>query len=108
MKALVGSFVAAVVFFGVGLAADERGNNKPKEENKSVPPPPRAVYQHTTFAGRLGKFDLDGKQGKADYYFNGRHHQDNLVYVRSTEMKDPSLSGPTPGWVYQVSREGKK
>ena len=95
-------------YFHLSLAAQERADVKPKEETKAVPPPPRAVYQHTTAAGRLGKFELNGKQGKADYYFNNQHHQDDLVYVRSTEMTDPSLPGAVSGWVYQVSSKGKK
>jgi hypothetical protein len=107
MKRFVGSFVAVGIFFALPLAAQERADVKPKEETK-VAPPPRAVYQHTTTAGRLGKFELNGKQGKADYYFNGQHHQDDLVYARSAEMRDPSLAGPAPGWVYQVSRKDKK
>jgi hypothetical protein len=108
MKLFAGSFVAALVFFVLPLAAQERADVKPKEEPKAVPPPPRAVYQHTTATGRLGKFELNGKQGKADYYFNGQHHQDDLVYVRSTEIRDPSLPGAVPGWVYQVSSKGKQ
>ncbi len=107
MKRVTGSFVALVVFV-LPLAAQERADVKPKEEANAAPPPPREVYQHTTSNGRLGKFELNGKQGKADYYFNGQHHQDDLVYVRSAEMRDPSLPGATPGWVYQVSRKDKK
>lgn len=102
------SFVAAVMLFTLPLAAQERADVKPKKEAKAVPPPPQAVYQHTTSAGHLGKFELNGKQGKADYYFNGQHHQDDLVYVRSAEIQDSSLPGAAPGWVYQVSRKGKK
>jgi hypothetical protein len=114
MKTFVGSFAAALVFFALPLAAEDRADkpkdeaNKPKDEAKSLPAPPRAVYQHSTSAGRPGKFELNEKQGKADYYFSGQHHKDDLVYARSTEMRDPSLQGPAPGWVYQVSREGKK
>jgi hypothetical protein len=108
MKRCVGSFVAAVVFFALPLAAQEHVDVKPKDETKAVSLPPRTVYQHTTAVGRLGKFELNDKQGKADYYFNGQHNQDDLVYVRSTEMRDPSLPGAVPGWVYQVSSKGKK
>ena len=108
MKWFVGLFVAVLMFFALPLAAQERADVKPKDAAKAPPPPPRAVYQHTTTAGRLGKFELNDKQGKADYYFNGQHHQDDLVYARSAEMRDPSLPSPAPGWVYQVSRKGKK
>jgi hypothetical protein len=108
MSRYLGSFVAAVMFFALPLAAQERADVKPKAEAKALSPPARTVYQHTTAAGRLGKFELNGKQGKADYYFNGQHHQDDLVYVRSTEMTDPSLPAAVPGWVYQVSSKDKK
>ncbi|HEY7311602.1 MAG TPA: hypothetical protein VH643_19720 [Gemmataceae bacterium] len=107
MKRFVGS-LAVLVFVALPLAAQERADVKPKEGAKAAPQPPRAVYQHTTSAGRLGKFELKDKQGKADYYFNGQHHQDDLLYARSAEMRDPSLPVTTPGWVYQVSRKDKK
>lgn len=106
MKAYVSSF-AALASLAIALAAQERADVKPKDQ-KETPPPSQAVYQHTTAAGRVGKFELNGKQGKADYYFNGQHHQDDLVYVRVARMRDPSLPGAVPGWVYQVSRKGKK
>jgi hypothetical protein len=108
MKCLVGSCLAVLMFIALPLAAQERLDVKPKDGAKAAPPPPRAVYQHTTTAGLLGKFELNEKQGKADYYFNGQHYQDDLAYVRSAEMRDPSLPGPAPGWVYQVSRKDKK
>ena len=108
MERFVASFVAALVIFALPLAAQERADDKPKDEAKSAGQPPRAVYQHQTASGRLGKFELNGDRGKADYYFNGQHHQDDLVYVRSAEMRDPSLPSAAPGWVYQVSRKDKK
>ncbi|HEY7153332.1 MAG TPA: hypothetical protein VH575_05165 [Gemmataceae bacterium] len=107
MRTFIASSVVAWVVFVLPLAAQEPADVKPKDEAKAAGPP-QAVYQHTTTAGRLGKFELNGDRGKADYYFNGQHHQDDLVYVRSAEMRDPSLPSAAPGWVYQVSRKDKK
>jgi hypothetical protein len=107
MKRLMGSFVAVLMLAALALAAQERGDNKSKDTPKAAAKPPRAVYQHTTSAGRLGKFELNGERGKADYYFNGQHHQDELVFTRAAQM----ASGPTPeampGWVYQVATKDK-
>jgi hypothetical protein len=107
MRKFIASFVVALVVFALPLAAQERADVKPKGEAKAAGPP-QAVYQHTTANARLGKFELNGDHGKADYYFNGQHHQDDLAYVRSAEMRDPSLPSAVPGWVYQVSRKDKK
>lgn len=108
MTRLVRTLALVSLFLALPLAAQERADVKPKGKAPSVGQPPRTVYQHTTTTGRLGKFELNEKQGKADYYFNGQHHQDDLVYARSAEMREPSLPGPVPGWVYQVSRKDKK
>jgi hypothetical protein len=108
MERFVASFVAALVIFALPLAAQERADEKPKDEAKSAGQPPRAVYQHQTTSGRLGKFELNGDRGKADYYFNGQHRQTDLVYVRSAQMREPSLPSGVSGWVYQVSSKDKK
>jgi hypothetical protein len=107
MKPFVASLIASVMFVALPLAAQERGADKAKDTAKA-PKPPRAVYQHTTSAGRLGKFELNGERGKADFYFNGQHRQDDLVFVRSAEMREGPAAESMPGWVYQVSAKDKK
>lgn len=106
MKQFVGSLVAVVVFAALPLAAQARDEDKAKDKAKA-PAPPRAVYQHTTSAGRLGKFELNGERGKADYFFNGQHHQDDLTFVRSAEMAGGPTGEVMPGWVYQVAGKDK-
>jgi hypothetical protein len=107
MKQFVGSLVALVVFAALPLAAQERGEDKAKDAAKAPAKPPQAVYQHTTSAGRLGKFELNGERGKADFFFNGQHHQDDLVFVRSAEMREGPAAEAMPGWVYQVAAKDK-
>ena len=106
MKQFVGSFVAVLVFAALPLAAQERGEDKAKDA-KAAAKPPRAVYQHTTSAGRPGKFELNGERGKADFFFNGQHHQDDLVFVRTAEMREGPAAVAMPGWVYQVATKDK-
>jgi hypothetical protein len=108
MKRFVGLSVAVLVFAALSLAAQERGEDKAKDKAKAPAKPPRAVYQHTTSAGRLGKFELSGERGKADYYFNGQHHQDELVFSRAAQMTGGPTPEAMPGWVYQVSAKDKK
>jgi hypothetical protein len=107
MKRFVGSLIAAwIVAFPI--AAQERADAPPKDGAKSPAKPPKTVYQHKTDRGLLGKFELNGEQGKADYYFAGQHHQDDLTFSRYAEMREATSPNPVGGWVYQVSRGGKK
>jgi hypothetical protein len=108
MKKLMGSFIVALAAVVLPVAAQERADITSKDVKKSPGKPPKAVYQHKTNQGHLGKFELNGEQGKADFYFNGQHHQDDLAFSRDAEMRDATLPGPTPGWVYQASSKGKK
>jgi hypothetical protein len=90
---------------------EKKGEKKPDEKKPAVEmpakPPAKAAYQHTTAANRLGKFELEGEKGKADYYYNGTHRKDDLVFSRSAEVTG-GPGGKIPGWVYQVSKDGKK
>jgi|SRR5262245_15434460 len=93
------------------VAADVRGDEKltTSPVEKSAAKPPQATYEHTTAATRLGKFVLKGEKGTADYYYNNRRQQADLVFVRNAELTgDAALPGKVPGWVYQVSNKGKK
>lgn len=108
MKRFVGSFVVALAAVVLPVAAQERADITSKDVVKSPAKPPHAIYQHKTNRGHLGKFELNGEQGKADYYFNNQHHQDNLTFSRNAEMRDPSFPNAVPGWVYQVSSKDKK
>ena len=106
MKQFVGSLIAVVVFAALPLAAQARDEDKVKDKAKA-PTPPRAVYQHTTSAGRPGKFELNGERGKADFFFNGQHHQDDLTFVRAAEMRGGPAGEVMAGWVYQVAGKDK-
>jgi hypothetical protein len=90
------------------LAAQERADTTSHDIKESKAKPPKATYEHKTGSGRLGKFELNGDKGKADYWYNGQHHQDDLVYVRHAEMRGPSMRRSISGFVYQVSSKGKK
>jgi hypothetical protein len=100
-------WVAVAVVCGLGgvpTFADDDTRQKGGQEGADQPKLslPRMRYEHTTQAGRVGKFTLDGRKGTADYYFNGQHHRDDLEFVRNG-----TLNG-SPGWIYQVVRNGKK
>ena len=104
--------IGALLLFLAGAAA--RGDVVSAPE-ASPAKPPSADYQHTSLQGRLGKFELRGDKGTADYYYNGVRRQDGLVFVRQAELTgdaDPrigkQLGGKVPGFVYQVSNKGTR
>jgi hypothetical protein len=106
---------AACGLVAVGAAAEDPkapgGADKDKKVEKKEKPKaelPRMRYEHTTQAGRKGNFTLDREGGTADYYFNGAHRTDKLVFVRPATMPDAGSPRGFEGWVYQVERDGKK
>jgi hypothetical protein len=108
MQRFSGSLIVLGAVVGFTVAAEVPEEAPSRGGTKASANPPTAIFQHTTMQGHAGKFELNGEKGKADYHYNGEHRQDDLVFTRSAEVSIPPSAGGMAGWVYQVSRAGKK
>ena len=105
MRVLATCASTLIVLAGVALTARSQEPGEGRYGEAEAPEglePPMRVYRHTSAMGHAGVFTLQGRQGRARYWFNNQPHEDDLRFDKARRLLDG-----TKGWSYRVVRDGE-